>query len=154
MNTKPNIPGEIFLGNQDYSVRMDLKVSGWLVVATLLSCFSDIICPGLVSHWPLTWRVGLVLAQFAALLLWVRNLTAWIRGMDELHRHITQTAVLFAVGATFLFVMLWHRLEVAGLFEALLPGRKGWDICTVGHEFLLLTLFYFIGHTLFNRRYQ
>ena len=66
-------------------------------------------------------------------------------------------AVLFAISATFFFVMLWHRLEVAGLFDALFRKPKSggsWDICTVGHEFLLLTLFYFSGQSFFNRRFK
>ena len=74
--------------------------------------------------------------------------------MDEMHRRITLASVLFAVGATFFFVMFWHRLDKAGFFEAMIPGRASWDIGTVGHAFLLLTLFYFVGHTLFNRRYK
>lgn len=154
MNSKPNVPGEIFLGDKDYSIRMDWKVSGWLFLATVISAFSDILFPQTVSQWPLVWRVTIVLAQFGAIALWARNLANWIRGMDEMHRRITLAAVLFAVSATFFFVMLWHRLDKAGLFEALAPGRASWDIGSIGHAFLLLTLFYFIGHTRFNRRFK
>ena len=111
----------------------------------------------LVQAWPLGWRVGIVAAQFAAIALWARTLVRWIRGMDELHRRITATAALFATSATFFFLMLWHRLDAAGLFNAIFPSLKSggsWDICTVGHGFLLLTLFYFVSHSVFNRRYK
>src|SRR5262245_477038 len=108
MKNKLNIPGEIFLGNQDYSWRMDWQVNGWLFVAALISCFSDIIFRQTVSQCSLTLRVGIVLGQFVAILLWARALLLWIRGMDELHRRITTAAVIFAIGATFFFVMLWH----------------------------------------------
>ena len=78
--------------------------------------------------------------------------------MDELHRRIAQAAVLFSTGATFFFLMLWHRLEVAGMFQQL-SGRSSfpngsWDIATVAHAFLLMTLFYFMGYSFFNSRYK
>ncbi|MGO8699295.1 MAG: hypothetical protein ACLQVY_16435 [Limisphaerales bacterium] len=158
MNQKLNVPGEIFLGNKEYSWRMDWNVNGWLFVATLISSFADIIFQNSVKQWPLGWRVGLVFSQFAALLLWIRCLQQWIRGMDELHRRITVSAVFFAISATFFCVMLWHRLDAAGLFQACFSTRKhpnaSWDIATVGHAFLLLTAFYCLGHSVFNRRYK
>jgi hypothetical protein len=119
MNNKPNIPGEIFLGEKEYSWRADWKVNGWLFVATLISCFSDIIFHHAVWQWPLGYRVCIVLAQFLAILLWARSLTRWIRGMDELHRRITTSAVLFAISATFLspcFGIVWTRRVCSNFF--------------------------------------
>src|ERR1043166_3675345 len=92
MSNKPNIPSEIFLGNEEYSWRMDWNVNGWLFVATLISAFTDIIFAHLVRHWPLGVRVGIVLTQFLAIALWARSLVIWIRGMDEMHRRITVSA--------------------------------------------------------------
>jgi hypothetical protein len=127
MNTKPNIPDEIFLGGSKlYSWRTDLQANGWLMVAILISAASEIIFSHRVRRLDITLRTLIALAPFLVLLLWMRNLAQWIRCMDELHRRITLAAVLFAVSATFFFVMLWHRLEVAGFFEAICPGRKGW----------------------------
>ena len=157
MNTKPNVPGEIFLGEREYSWRADWKVNGWLFVATLISAFADIIFPHIVKQWPLGWRTGIVVAEFFAIALWAQSLVRWIRGMDEMHRRITVSAVLFSISATFFTLMLWHRLDKAGFFNAFLPESKtgvGWDICTVGHGFLLLTLFYFFSFSRFNRRYK
>jgi len=157
MNKKLNVPNEIWLGNKEYSWRMDWKVNGWLFVATLISAFCDIIFCHTVWQWPLGGRVGIVIAEFLTLALWARSLVRWIRGMDEMHRRITVSAVLFAVGATFFVLMLWHRLDCAGFFNFAFGQPKNggrWDICTVGHGFLLLTFFYFLGHTVFNRRYQ
>jgi hypothetical protein len=151
---KPNVPAEIFLGHKDYSILTDLKVNGWLLLATILSAFSDIMFPETVAQWPLTWRIVLTVAPFAAILLWARHLMRWIRGMDEMHQRITLASVLFAVSATFFSIMLWHGLERAGFFASLSPGRGHWDIATVGHAFLLLTLFYFTGHTVIDRRYR
>jgi hypothetical protein len=157
MNSKPNIPGEIFLGDKEYSWRADGRVNGWLFVATIISGICDIMFPHAIGQMSPGVRVGIVVVEFLALLLWVRSLAKWIRGMDELHRRITTSAVLFAVGATFFILMLWHRLDVAGLFNAVFGTPKtgaGWDICTICHAFLLLTLFYFSGFTVFNRRYR
>lgn len=157
MNNKPNVPGEIFLGESEYSWRADWTVNGWLFVATVISALADVMFPHAVSRWPLAVRVGISVTEFVAIALWADGLSRWIRGMDELHRRITISAVLLAVSATFFVLMLWHRLDSAGLFNALFgPPRGGgsWDICTVGHGFLLLTLFYFVGHRIFNRRYQ
>jgi len=157
MSNKPNVPGEIFLGNADYTWRMDWEVNGWLFVATLISAFADIMFPHVVRQWPIEARLGIVFAEFLTIALWARSLARWIRGMDELHRRITVAAVLCSIGATFFVLMLWHRLEAAGLFNAIFPQPKAggsWDICTVGHGFLLLTLFYFASHSLFNRRYK
>ena len=155
MNNKPNIPDEIFLGGSKvYSWRTDLRVNGWLMLAVLVSGASDFFFTNQVKQLEVAWRTLIALAPFFAILLWVRSLAQWIRGMDELHRRITLAAVLFAVSATFFFILLWHRLDVAGFFEAICPGRKSWDINTVGHVFLLMTLFYILGHTIFNRRYK
>jgi hypothetical protein len=78
--------------------------------------------------------------------------------MDELHRRITLAAILFTVSVTFFFVMLWHRVEKAGVFQSVSSVDKyseaSWDIGTVGHIFLLMTFCYFLGYRIFNRRYQ
>ena len=124
------------------------------MVAVLISVASDFFYPHQVNQLNVALRTLVALAPFFAILLWVRDLAQWIRGMDELHRRITLAAVLFAVSMTFFFVLLWHRLEVAGFFESVCPGRKSWDIGTVGHVFLLMTLFYILGHSIFNRRYK
>jgi hypothetical protein len=157
MNNSPNIPDEIFLGQKKYSWRADWQVNGWLFVATLISSFGDIIFHHAVWQWPLAGRVALELAQFLALALWARNLTRWIRGMDELHRRIVTSTVFFAVSVTFFVLLLWHRLDTVGFFNAIFGQPKGggsWDICTVGHGFLVLTFFYFTGFAIFNRRYK
>ena len=160
MNDKPNIPDEIWWAKKEYSWRMDWKVNGWLLLAALISAASDFLFPYQIKQWHVALRTIIALAPFLALLFWVRSLARWIRGMDELHRRITLAAVLFTVSATFFFVMLWHRLDKAGVFDAIFPAGKtpnpnaSWDIGTVGHIFLLLTFFYFFGYRIFNRRYQ
>jgi hypothetical protein len=158
MNAKPNLPDEIWLGKKEYSAWTDWKVNGWLFVATIISAASDILFPSVVREWPVAARALLALLPFLALLLWMRNLARWIRGMDELHRRITLAATFFAVSTSFFLVVLWHRLERAGVFQAIFPmgnaSAASWDIGTVGHIFLLMTFGYFLGYRIFNRRYQ
>ena len=155
---KPNSPDQIWLGKPEYSWRADWTVNGWLFAAALLSGASDIAFRNIVTQWPVTLQIVIGLLPFVAILLWARSLAGWIRGMDELQRRITVSSVLFAVSASFFVVMLWQGLHRAGLFLALGPvgknGASSWDITTVGHAFLMLTLFYMIGHSAFNRRYQ
>jgi hypothetical protein len=156
MNNRPNLPDEIWLGKKDYSAWVDWKVNGWLFVATIIAGVSDIMFPHEVKQWHIAVRTLVALIPFLALLLWVRSLARWIRGMDELHRRITLAAILFTVSATFFFVTLWHRVDKAGVFQAISPkySDASWDIGTVGHIFLLMTFFYFLGYRTFNRRYQ
>ena len=158
MSTKPNLPDEIWLGKKEYSAWTDWKVNGWLFVAAIVSGASDILFPHVVRGWPIAVRAVVAVIPFVALLLWARTLAQWIRGMDELHRRITLAAILFTVSATFFFVVLWHRLERVGVFQALFPSSSpsaaSWDIATVGHIFLLMTFCYFLGYRIFNRRYQ
>jgi hypothetical protein len=158
MNNKPNLPDEIWLGKKEYSAWTDWKVNGWLFMATIISGLSDIMFPHEVKQWPIAVRTLVALLPFLALLLWMRSLTRWIRGMDELHRRITLAATLFSVGTTFFFVVLWHRLERAGVFQTIPTTGKysdaSWDIGTIGHIFLLMTFCYFLGYRIFNRRYQ
>jgi hypothetical protein len=155
---KPNHPDEIWLGKQDYSVWKDWRVNGWLFVATIISALCDIVFRSEVRQWTFWLQVVVAILPFIAILFWMRSLARWVRGMDELHRRITSEAILFTTSATFLFVMVWHRLDKVGVFQAIFPGGHGsdgsWDIGTVGHVFLLLTFFYFLGYYLTNRRYQ
>lgn len=157
MSNEPNLPNEINFADKEYSWRVDQKVNGCLLLAVIISALCDIMFPQVVRHWPTGVRVGIVVVEFLAIALWARAMVRWIRGMDELHRSITTSVVLFATGATFFFMMFWHRLDAAGFFNAFLPKPKAggsWDICTVGHGFLLLVLFYALGQRIFNRRFK
>ena len=155
---KPNLPDEIWLGKKEYSAWTDWKVNGWLFVATIISGLCDIMFPHVVRQWPVALRTLAAMIPFLALLLWIRSLARWIGGMDELHRRITLAAIFFTVSVTFFFVMLWHRLEKAGVFQSMSSAGQysdaSWDIGTVGHIFLLMTFCYFLGYRIFNRRYQ
>lgn len=158
MNKNLNVPDEIWFGKKEYSFRVDNKVNGWLCWAALISGASDLAFIRQIAHLPVAWRCLIALAPFLAILLWAWNLARWIRGMDELHQRITLATILFTVSATFFCVLLWQRLDKAGFFQAIFPSAVNpgalWDIGTVGSVFVLLLIFYVLGHFIFNRRYQ
>jgi hypothetical protein len=149
--SKPHHPDEIWLGKKEYSLRRDWKVNGWLLAGALVSAASDILFPRVVQDWPMALRAVVAVAPFLAVLFWARSLAAWVRGMDELHRRIVQAAILSATASVFFFVTLWHRLGQV-LFED--RSAQRYDVGTVGHIFLLLTIAYFLGYRFFSRRYQ
>jgi hypothetical protein len=152
MNNKPNIPDEIDFRKKDYSFRADMKVNGWMLVALLISCTSDVFFPDQIKTWHVAWRAIIAIAPFPFILLWVRDLTRWIRGMDELHRRITLTTIVFAVSTTLSVVALWHLLAKAGIWQTFF--RNFFDPNSIWVILSLMTAFYFHGYRIFNRRYQ
>src|SRR5450432_2102847 len=90
MNNKPNIPDEIFLGgSKQNSLRTDLRVNGWMLLAIFMSAASDFFFQNQIKRLDVTLRTLIAVAPFFAIALWARSLAQWIRGMDELHRRIT-----------------------------------------------------------------
>jgi hypothetical protein len=151
MNNKPNLPESVQPGEY-YSLWIDLKVNGWMLVAILLSIVSDMFFPGEIKTWQPAWQAIIAIAPFPAILLWVRDLTRWIGGMDELHRRITLTAIVFAVSATLFVLALWHLLVRAGIWQTLF--QQFFDFNSVWVILSLITALYFHGYRIFNRRYQ
>ncbi len=155
MNTKPNIPGEIVIADQEFSLKKAWNVNAWLFAAALTSALSDVIYSAELRHWPVVGRLAVLIFEYAAVLLWVRRLVKWIRGMDEMHRQMTLATFLFSVTATLLFTLLWLRLEVGDFFEALFGCRTGFGMGTLSFAILVHSIFYGVGHFLiFNRRYK
>lgn len=100
------------------------------------------------KDWPVALRLAIALVPLLASLLWAHSIARWMRGMDELHRRITQAAALFATVATLLVVAASHLLVVAGV----LPGHF-----QASASFVIIWLvvgFYILGRNIFNRRYQ
>jgi len=155
MHTKPNIPGEIVIADQEFSLPKAWRVNAWLGVAALTSALSDVIYSAEIRQWPVGLRLAILLFEYAAVLLWVRRLAVWIRGMDEMHRQVTLATFLFSVSATLLFTLLWLRLEVGGFFESLIGARTGFGMGTLSFAILAHSVFFGLGHYLiFNRRFK
>ena len=160
MSGKPNLPDALdcFTGKKTYSLRTDLAVNGWMYAALGLSGALDVFFRKDVASWPIALRLIAALAPFVMLLLWARQFSRWIRGVDELHRRITLAASLFATAATLLIASAWNRCAREGVFNVLLPSRlephEGWGISSLWIILAMLTALYLAGWKIFNRRYQ
>lgn len=152
----PNTPGDFWL-SREYSPKKDLTVNATMLIAVLIAAGTDILFRQRFSQVSLPVRSILAALPFALLLFWIGSLRRWIGGMDEMHRRIAISSSCFAVVCTLWFLMLWHRLDKAGLFQSLFaPGKPNanFDILTISHAFLLLVLFYAIGYSRYNREYR
>ena len=129
-----------------------MKVNCWMLVALIISSASDVFFPDQIKTRQLAWRAIIAIAPFPFILLWVRDLKRWIRGMDELHRRITLATIVFAVSATLFVVALWHLLARAGIGH--ISFMPPFDPNSVWVILSLMTAFYFHGYRIFNRRYQ
>jgi hypothetical protein len=157
MNNKPNVPGEIGLGKQ-YSWRASSKAGGgWMMLAFL----TDLPGLYLIEHhndWPLALRTVVALLPLLATSLYVRSIARWVRGMDELHRRIALEAFLFATVAYLLLTAAWFLLNHAGVWNAIAQTtglhleRMPFSNCTF--IICLTYVFFGVGHSIFNRRYQ
>jgi hypothetical protein len=129
-----------------------------MFAALAISLATDLFYRHEVREWPVSLRVIVAIAPLIALLLWVRRLSVWIRGMDELHRTITVAVCLFSTVATFFLIAAWHhlaRLEVLhALFQGGLRAYASMDICVLWLILWLLLVFYAVGLRIFTRRYQ
>jgi hypothetical protein len=156
MNNKPNVPEKVLPGRH-YSLWVDVKVNGWLLVAMLTAGLGDIWL-ALHKDCPFLWRVIIAIVPLPAVLLWVRSLARWIRGMDELHRRITLEACLFATSGALFVITAWQRLLLEGILQALFqPSRVPFEAISFPQYVLVLALIYFfylLGHFIFNRRFK
>jgi len=165
MNNKPNDPEELF-HLKKYCLWTDVKVNCWLFFAIIAGATNVFLFH---SHLPLqeeyqTWPVGLratiELIPLLAVLLWTRNMAAWMRGMDELQRCITLGAWLFGAAATLCFLSLWPLLDAAGVSGAVLKATKfkfhleALDKPNFPVTLGLLCVFYVLGYFILNRRFK
>lgn len=173
MNNKPNDPEELVtLNPKKYSFWADMKVNGWLFASWPTIFLGDL---WIFNHddCPFMLRIIIALIPLAMCLLWIRNVARWIRGMDELQRRITLEACLFAITWTFFVITAWQHLKHEGILEAI--SRSSWifrdsilgklvfgfdGAGLTEYDFYyplavtLLCSFFFLGYTIFNRRYK
>jgi hypothetical protein len=117
--------------------------------------------PNWIEHhadWPLVSRVVIILIPLIATLLYVRSTARWVRGMDELHRRIVLEAFLFATVAYLFLAASWFLLNHAGVWDAMAQTtglhleRMPFSNCTL--IICLTYVFFGVGYSIFNRRYQ
>jgi hypothetical protein len=169
MNDKPNDPEVLITINpKRYSFWADMKVNGWLFASWPIIFGGDLWLYNHEDH-PFVLRVIIALIPLAMILLWMRNVARWIRGMDELHRRITLDACLFAITGTFFVITAWQHLKHEGILGVIFRSShsffgnlvSGFNLAGLTeYDFyyplaiMLLYSFFFLGHTIFTRRYK
>ena len=152
MNNKPNIPEDM---------AHSWKAGGhWLMLVFV----TDIPGAYLIAHhkdWPIIQPIIIALLPLAASLLYIRAIVRWIRGMDEMHRQITQAAWGFAMVAYLVLTGVWSLLaDRAGLLENMfhltrLGTLERMPFSNVTFITALTYVLYGIGYThIFNRRFK
>ena len=152
MNNKPNIPEDM---------ARSWKAGGpWLMLVFV----TDIPGAYLIAHhkdWPIILQIIIALLPLTASLFYIRAILRWIRGMDEMHRQITQAAFGFAMVAYLVLTGAWSLLaDRAGLLENMfhitrLGTLERMPFSNVTFITALIYVLYGIGYThIFNRRFK
>ena len=110
---RPILPEAVRPGKH-YSLRADLKLNAWALVAVAVAFASRW---WLQQHrdWALPLQSVIALAPLAPSLFYVQSIARWIGGMDELQRRIQLEAVAFSFLATCLITLTWAFQQNAGL---------------------------------------
>lgn len=131
-----------------YSFWADVKLNAWALVAVLVAWAAR----WLVQHreWAAPVEAIVALSPLVPSLFYVRSLSRWIGGMDELQRRIQLEACLVAMTGTVFLVTALSLLEGSGVeVSARLRHGLGWE-----GTFAVVVLFYILGNALVNRRYR
>jgi hypothetical protein len=157
MSCRPNVPEEIGWGRQ-YSWRASLKAGGGWMMLAFATDLPGIYLIGRHKDWPVVARAMIALIPLMATFLYVRSAARWVRGMDELHRRIALESFLFATVAYLFLSGAWFLLDRAGVWDAcarttgLHLERVPFSNCTF--IICLTYVFFGVGYSIFNRRYQ
>ena len=132
-----------------YSFRADMKLNAWALMALVVA---------MVSRWWLQhhhdWGAwvsgGIALSPLLPSVLYVRSLSRWIGGMDELQRRIQLEACLFATTGMVLIATALSLLSGYGLLESSwVQHGLGWEGSFAG-----IVGLYIVGNVLSCRRYR
>src|SRR5579859_6258616 len=147
MNNKPIFP-ELVQPGKHYSFRADMKLNVWAFVAVFLAMVSRAIL-GHHSDWSVSLRASIALSPLLPSLFYVRSITRWMQGMDELQRRIQLEACLFATVGTIFLVTAIDLLGAHGIHLPRLMHGPGWE-----GTFASVVFLYLIGNIVINRRYR
>ena len=145
---KPNTIESLLPLSVQYSLRQDLRLNGWLLVATvvyLVVLYLERRNPG----WsPLVRGVAALVPGLPGL-LYVRSWVRFVRGMDELQRRIQVEAFLFAALVTLGLGAVINTLAAREV--PLGPLDHG---LTLGWIYLVLIVLWTVRTVTIRARYQ
>ena len=146
--TMDNSTVESVQPGKGYSFRADIRLNAWAFVAVGLAFASRIV----IRHhpdWSMWLRALIALLPLLPSFLYVRSITRWIRGMDELQQRIQLGACLFATTGTIFIVLAYNLLVAQGIYLPRLPHGLDWE-----DTFASVIFLYILGSTIINRRYK
>lgn len=145
---KPHTLESILPHSGHYSFKQDLRLSRWLLLATLTHVGALFL---LRQHpdWPPAGRALTALAPLLPGALYIRDWTRFVRGMDELQRRVQLEVLLFSTLGALLISAVLNTLNAQGLH--LFGFTHGLD---VGGTFMVTFILWLVGIPLFNCRYK
>jgi hypothetical protein len=96
---KPNTIESVIPLSGEYSLKRDLRLNLWLLVATCMYLV-ELTLNTRNPQWSPLWRGLLALAPLISSLLYVRSWIRFVRSLDEFQRRLQLEAFLFAALGT------------------------------------------------------
>ena len=146
--TQPNEIESIVPCSGRYSLKADLRLSRWLLVAVIVYLIGVYLTQ---SHpdWPPFVRGLVKLAPLVPGMLYVRSWFRLIRSLDELQRRLQLEVFLTAALGTVLFGVVIDTLRAAGFSVGLFR-----DGLSLGVAFVAMLILWTIGTVDRIRRYR
>ncbi len=145
---KPNTIESVQPLSGHYSLKKDLRLNAWFMVAAATCLVFDLLIKRHPEWSPLR-RALLTLTPLIPGMLYVRDCLHFIRGMDELQRRIQMEAWLFAAMGTLILGTIVNTLNANGV-----PlGRLDHGFSLVG-TFALTFVLWLVGTAIANGRYK
>ena len=145
---KPNTIESLLPTSGQYSLSQDLRLNGWLLVATAVYLV-EVYLERRNPEWSPLVRGLAALVPALPGLLYVRSWVRFVRGMDELQRRIQVEAFLFAALAT-----LGLGAVINTLAAREVPLGPLQDGLTLGWIYMLLIVLWTVRTVTIRARYQ
>jgi hypothetical protein len=146
---KPNTIESVLPLSGEYSCKKDIRLSAWLLVATV-TYIAVLLLTKYHPGWSPLTRGLLMLTPMIPGALYVRSWLRFISGMDEMQRRMQLEAWLFAALATLVISTAINILNASGvtLFAVLDHGLG------LGGTFLLALVLWVVGTAIARARYK
>jgi hypothetical protein len=145
---KPNIMESVEPCSGQYSLKADLRLNAWMLVAAVTHLAVQFVIKTQTEWGPLA-RGLLALAPLIPGLLYVRSWMRFIRGLDEFQRRIQLEAFLFAALGTVILGAVVSSLNAHGVSTGFLKHGLG-----LGASFMAMLCFWSVGWGIAKGRYK